>query len=808
MPLSAGDQLGPYKILASIGAGGMGEVYRAQDAKLGRDVALKVLPAEMAHDPERLARFHREAKALAQLDHPNIVTIHSVEECNGVHFLTMQLVEGRSLDRVIPASGLPLEQIVEIARALGDALAVAHDKGIVHRDLKPGNVMVTSEGHVKVLDFGLAKDVRAANGGDLTLTSDSQTQIGIVMGTPAYMSPEQAAGRLLDHRTDIFSLGVVLHEMATGRRPFEGTSSAELVSAILRDTPPSVTDARPDLPSDLARIIRRCLEKDPSHRVQTARDVSNEFRDLARQTSQKLAAATTSTSSSRAVPAADSGIPHADEVSGVKRHAIALTIAAILLVIGFAGVGIYLKGSKAGQVDSIAVLPLENRSNDPEAEYISDGITESINNSLTRLPSLRVIPHSVASHYRGKSMDMRKVGDELRVQAVLTGSIAQRGDNLTVNVELDDVRNGKQLWGERYNRKLADLLAVQNEIAREVSQLLRSQLSAEDQQKLTKGSTDNPEAYQLYLKGKYYTNKLSKAGFSKGIEYFNQAIALDHQYGLAYSGLAYNYINQDDWFMPPNEAGPKTREAAQKALVIDESDGGAHLSMAIVTHWYDWNWAAAESEFKRAIELNPNNWEAHTYYSWFLAPMGRNDQSIAEAKRAQQADPLSGFANFNVGGALVFARQWDPAIEQLHRAIEVDPTFWFSHCFLGRAYEQKGKLPEAIAEFQRALELEEDNAEIWSGLGHAYALSGKRAEAQKVLEHLKGVSAHSWVAPYNIAVIYAGLGEKEQAFAFLDQAYKDRSYYLPTYLATDARIDSLRSDPRFVELRKRVGLPE
>jgi Flp pilus assembly protein TadD len=355
---------------------------------------------------------------------------------------------------------------------------------------------------------------------------------------------------------------------------------------------------------------------------------------------------------------------------------------------------------------------------------------------------------------------------------------------------------------------LADLLAVQNEIAREVSQLLRSQLSAEDQQKLTKGSTDNPEAYQLYLKGKYYTNKLSKDGFGKGIDYFNQAIALDPKYGLAYSGLAYNYINQDDWFMPPNEAGPKTRNAAEKALAIDESDAGAHLSMAIVTHWYDWNWAAAESEFKRAIELNPNNPEAHTYYSWFLAPMGRNDQSLAEAKRAQQADPLSGFAAFTVGGALVFARQWDPAIEQLHRAIEVDPTFWFTHCFLGRAYEQKGKLPEAIAEFQRALELEEDNAEIWSGLGHAYALSGKKAEAQKVLEHLKEVSAHSWVAPYNIAIIYAGLGEKDQAFALLDQAYKDRSYYLPTYLATDARIDSLRSDPRFAELRKRVGLPE
>jgi TolB-like protein len=891
MPFSAGDKLGPYEIVASIGAGGMGEVYRARDAKLGREVALKVLPAEMAHDPERLGRFHREAKALAQLDHPNIVTIHSVEECDGVHFLTMQLVVGQSLDCVIPVAGLPLDRIVEIATALGDALAAAHDKAIVHRDLKPANVMVTSEGRVKVLDFGLAKDVRPAGSGDATLTSASQTQVGVVMGTPAYMSPEQTTGRPLDHRTDIFSLGVVLHEMATGRRPFEGTSSAELVSAILRDTPLPVTDARPDLPGDLARIIRRCLEKDPSHRVQTARDVSNEFRDLARQISQRSAPAAISTSPSRAVPAADSNAARTDEgfwvavlpfrgasgdtdvealadglteditaalsrfsylqviahnsamaskgrvadirtvgrelgaryviegsirkkgpavrvsaqltdtmsgtqlwaeaydreigdvdtfqiqddltdhivtsvadgygvlvrsmaaptrdrkveelsaselvlrhyafmqqvnpqehavlragleralerepnhanawaclsnlyqleyfdrfnpqekplerardaawravkidpacqtgwkelaavhffsrdfiafretaerarslnprdgttlaymaimiafsgdwergaalaqraidlnrhhpgwyhnvffhhhyrkgeyeaalqaakrinmpeyhwmqlmtaatcgmlgrqeeartaieslrkynptflnlknvredvemwdpdkdevekfllglqkagmtyesvgpapsaaspqggprneevstrpkpISGIRRHAIVLTVAAILLVIGLAGVGVYLNRSNAGQLDSIAVLPLENRSNDPDADYISDGITESINNSLARLPNLRVIPHSVASHYRGKAMDMQKVGDELRVQAVLTGSVAQRGDQLTVNVELDDVHNGKQLWGQRYNRKLADLLAVQTEIAR------------------------------------------------------------------------------------------------------------------------------------------------------------------------------------------------------------------------------------------------------------------------------------------------------------------------------------------------------
>jgi TolB-like protein/Tfp pilus assembly protein PilF len=1228
MALAPGTKLGPYEIQSPLGAGGMGEVYRATDTKLGRDVALKVLPAEMAHDPERLARFRREAKTLAQLDHPNIVTIYSVEECDGVHFLTMQLVEGQPLDHLIPTSGLAIEQIVEIAGALGDALAAAHDKGIVHRDLKPANVMVSNEGRVKVLDFGLAKDVGASDPADATLTSDHRTQAGMVMGTPAYMSPEQTSGRPLDHRTDIFSLGVVLHEMATGRRPFEGSSSAELISAILRDNPPPVTDVRPDLPSDLARIVRRCLEKDPRHRVQTARDVSNEFRDLARQTSQKVTPATTSATrvvagrdsgasradegfwvavlpfrysggnadlaalaegltddivtgmsrfsylrviargstakyssesgdvraigkelgahymmegnlrqagtklrlavqvvdtisgthlwaenyertfspenifalqddlvprivstvadlygilphsicaalrrkpddqltpheavlrafsyyeritpeehaqvrqileraarsapgqceiwaslstiywheyahgfnlqpdplgralaaarrsvdasssnalghetlaatlffqknflafrqaaeraielnpmdgsglafmgllmaysgdwehgcalaesalqlnphhpgwywfahflnayrkgdyrsavsiavkfnlpgyfyahaltaaaygqlgmrepaqkalqellairpdfavaarrefekwydpelveqlidglrkagleiegtagSSVAVKASDSGAVRAEEgssstqrVSGIRRHRTALAVAVILLVIGAAGVAAYLKTSKAGQIDSIAVLPLENRSNNPDADYIPDGITESINNSLARLPSLTVIPHSVAFHYKGKAMDVRKIGEELHVQAVLAGSVAERGDDLTIDVELDDIRNGKQLWGEQYHRKLADLLAVQSDIAREVSQRLRSQLSAEDQKKLTKGSTENPEAYRLYLKGKYYTDKFTKEGFETGIDYFKQAIAVDPNYALAYSGLAYNYINQIDWFMPPNEAGPKTKEAAEKALSIDDSDARAHLTLAIVAHWYEWNWTAAENGFKRTIELSPNNTEAHTFYAWFLSPMGRNDEAIAEAKRAQQADPLSPFASFSLGGTLVFARQWDPAIEQLHRAIELDPNFWFSHCFLGRAYGQKQRFPEAIAEFQRALEIEKDNSEIWSALGNAYAVSGKKAEAQKVLDHLKDLSAQGWVAPYNVAVIYAGLGEKDQAFALLERAYKDRSYYLATYLATDERLDYLRSDPRFADLRKSVGL--
>src|SRR5271167_2353991 len=417
MVLAPGTKLGPYEIHSPLGAGGMGEVYRATDTKLGRDVALKVLPAEMAHDPERLARFRREAKALAQLDHPNIVTIHSVEESDGVHFLTMQLVEGQPLDRLICAGGLPLEQIVEIASALGDALAAAHEKGIVHRDLKPANVMVSNEGRVKVLDFGLAKDVRGSNLGDATMTSASRTEVGVVMGTPAYMSPEQTSGRPLDHRTDIFSLGVLLHEMATGRRPFEGTSSAELVSSILRDTPPSVTDVRPDLPSDLARIIRRCLEKDPRHRVQTARDVSNEFRDLVRQSPHKVSA--TRTSTSHAVAVSDSGSARADE--------------------GF----------------WIAVLPFKYNGSNSDLTSLAEGLTEDVVTGLSRFSYLRVIARSSTSHFVNQSADIRSTGNELGARYVMEGSLRQAGAKVRIAVQLVDAGSGVGLWAETYDRPFA-----------------------------------------------------------------------------------------------------------------------------------------------------------------------------------------------------------------------------------------------------------------------------------------------------------------------------------------------------------------
>ena len=548
MSISAGTKLGRYEIRSQIGAGGMGEVYLAQDTKLDRKVALKILPAEVAANRDRMERFVREAKSAAVLSHPNIAQIFEIDEYNGTHFIAMEFIDGQTLREKIHQEQTELRKLLRFLQHAAEGLAKAHAAGIVHRDLKPDNIMITRDGHAKVLDFGLAKLIEqppmpgSGSSEAATAVMPQHSTPGAIMGTVGYMSPEQAQGKTneIDQRSDVFSFGCILFEAVTGKKPFEGDSVVKSLHMVIYESAPSIAELNPSAPSDLQRIVRRCLAKDPEDRYQTIKEVAIELRELRRElqragidTTVAPAKSETTAAPGAEIETVESGGPQTGSVggsisapassaeylvSGIKQHKLAAVLALLVLVVGAVGLGLYLHARNSEvAIESIAVLPFENRSNDADADYISDGITESINNSLTRLPNLKVIPHSVASHYKGKPMDAQKFGDELRVNAVLIGRVAQRGDNLTISVELDDVRNGKQLWGEQYNRRLADLLAVKSDIAREVSQRLRSQLSGEEQQKLTRGSTQNPEAYQLYLKGNYYTSKFTNEGFGKGI---------------------------------------------------------------------------------------------------------------------------------------------------------------------------------------------------------------------------------------------------------------------------------------------------
>ena len=761
LELAAGVMLGPYEVVSVIGSGGMGKVYRAKDTRLNRDVAIKASAAQFSQ------RFEREAKTIAALNHPNICQIYDV----GPNYLVMELVHGGPIISPDRPHSLAAGEAVRLAVQIAAALEAAHSQGIIHRDLKPANILATG-GLVKLLDFGLAKQTGPTSTDDHTQTI-GLTNAGMIIGTPAYMSPEQAEGKSADERSDIFSFGVVFYEMLAGRRAFTGGSAAAILGAVVHKEPEPL-----DAPPALAAIVRKCLAKSPDARFQTAKELR-----------QALEAASTKAT------------------SPLNRRTLA-AIAGLLVVAGVALFFLLRTPRAEGEINSIAVLPLDIKSTDPDAEYISDGITESVNNSLARLPGLKVVPHSAALRYKGKSAEIQKVGAALGVQVVLTGRIVQRGEDLTVAVELDDIGKGKQLWGDRYNRKVADLLAIQSEIARAVSQQLRGHLSTEDQRKLARGSTENSEAYQLYLKGKYHTSKFTKDEFRKGIDYFNQALAKDPNYGLAYSGLAYYYILQDDWYLAPNESASRAKAAAQKALKIDDSNADAHLALAMESHWYEWDWAAADREFKRALELGPNNGDAYGLYAWYLAAMRRKEEAIDMAAQGQRVDPLSLLGNFGPGSISVFTRQWGLATQQLRGAIDLDATYWLDHIFLGRAYEQQNKMPDAFAAFENARKLDQDHAEIWSALGHAYAVSGNKAEAQKVMDRLQDPKALSYVAPYNVAIVYAGLGNRDQTFAWLDRAYKQRSYYLPVYLTTDARLDGLHGDPRFLDLRRRIGLPK
>jgi serine/threonine-protein kinase len=835
-----GHSFGPYGIVAAIGAGAMGEVYLAQDTRLDRKVALKLLPSYFTMDEERVRRFQQEARAASALNHPNIITIHEIGQVRERHFIAIEFIDGETLRAPLSRSRFSLGATLDVATQVASALVAAHKAGIVHRDIKPENIMVRrDDGIVKVLDFGLVKltETPAQHIPDSAVaTRLVKTDAGVVMGTVSYMSPEQARGVSVDARTDIWSLGVLIYEMVAGRLPFAGETASDVIASILKTEPPSVTRLVPEAPAELERIVLKTLAKDREERYQTAKDLLIDLKRLKQRldveaeierTSAPESGRTNAVSTTRDGQGVVGTVHHSAALTGglskvtqssssaeyvvseIKRHKVAALVVLAALAVTFTAAFAYLsyRGSRLPGITSVAVLPFMNANGDPEIEYLSDGVSESLINSLSQLPQLKVIARSSSFRYKGKDVDPQEVAKALGVEAIVTGRVTQRGDSLMISTELVDARDRTQIWGAQYNRKLTDLVSLQAEIAREIVEKLKLKVSGEEKA-LAKHYTESSEAYQLYLKGRFYWNKRTPDGIKKSIEYFNQAIEKDPGFALAYAGLADSYLVPANP-QPPREKMPRAKAAAMRALELDETLAEAHTSLGRVLATYDWDWTSSENEYKRAIELNPRYAIAHQWYSGSLELLDRSNEAIAERKRAAELDPLSLTINFALGMNFYYARNYDQAIEQFQKTLELDQNFPPARTYLPAAYEQKGMYDKAIAEFKNATSLQggSESSMATAGLGHVYAVSGKKDEAEAVLNRLKQLSAHEYVSAVSIALIYSGLGEKDQAFAWLEEGYKERSFQMQG-LKKEPRWDSLRSDPRFQDLLRRIGLPQ
>ena len=775
--LVPGAGIGPYEIIRRLGSGGMGDIYLAEDTRLGRKVALKTLPPHFTKDVERVRRFQLEARAASALSHPNIITIYEIGQLDHLHYLVFEFIEGQTLRQRMATAPLTIAESLQIASSVAAALLAAHEAGIVHRDIKPENVMMRADGFVKVLDFGLAK-LTERKAAASEATTMFQTEPGLVMGTAPYLSPEQARGLGIDPRTDIWSLGVVLYEMVAGRPPFEGPTNPDVLVAILGREPVPLPRYRPEVPTELEWIIKKALRKDRDERYQTAREFLADLKNLA----QRLEF--------------EDELERSLDTPDIRNHAYVTRQS-------------QAKATSPG-IDSLAILPFQHNDPDRDMEYFSDGITESMINTLSRLPELRVMAWSTVSQYKGRQMDPMRVGREFGVRAVLAGRMIQSSDRLVIKLELVDARDGSQLWADNYTCNPADVLDVEAQISSEISERLLLRLTSEERNQLAKRPTDNVEAYHAYLKGRYCWNKRTDEDVRHAIDYFKKAIDSDPSYAVAYVGLADCYLLLGSFgiaTLAPKDAFPRAREAVERAMEIDDTLAEAHNTLAYCLANYDWNWTAAQREFKRALELKPGYAVAHHWYGFlYLVAFGRLDEAITELRHALELDPLSLPIGSNIGFLLYLARRYEDALAHFRRHLEMDRSFVYTHWQMSLAYEACGRYDEAIAGFKKAISLSGTSTLPRTLLARTYALAGRKSEALSLIDELNELSVQHYVSPYRIAAVYAALGDQDRAFKWLEHAYESRDGWL-IWLAVDPVVDNLRSDERFTELLRRIGLP-